>query len=42
MKRKINEAVQNFNNFVNKFDKMDSYFENMYYLYLAFGHFMQG
>lgn len=42
MKRKINEGIDNFNKLLNNFDQLGAYFEQMYYIYRAFGYFMQG
>lgn len=41
MKRKINEGVENFYQLEEKYSPIGSYFDRLYYLYRAFGHFMQ-
>lgn len=41
MKRKINEGVTNFDKLIENYT-LGPYFQKMYYLYKAFGHFMQG
>lgn len=41
MKRKINEGVDNFYQLANEYSPIGPYFEKMFYLYRAFGHFMQ-
>lgn len=40
MKRKINEGVNNLNQLQKKY-KLGPYFDPLFYLYRAFGHFMQ-
>jgi hypothetical protein len=41
MKRKINEGVDNFYRLAERHSPIGSYFDKLYYLYRAFGHFMQ-
>ena len=40
MKRKINEGVDNLNRLAEQYT-LGSYFDSLFYLYRAFGHFMQ-
>lgn len=41
MKRKINEGIENFYKLEQLYQPIGPYFEKLYYLYRAYGHFMQ-
>jgi len=41
MKRKINEGIENFYKLEQFYHPIGLYFEKLYYLYRAYGHFMQ-
>lgn len=41
MKRKINEGMDNFYKLIDRYSPLGSYFDKLFYLYRAFGHFMQ-